>query len=290
MLIPVNAIASGTSELERVRRAVGANVQRNAYTARGRARAALRFFQLGMKTKEIAAELIVGESTVERDLAVMQNPHAQALLDGECIGYAQLASLMQAAKTKKADRTGDVCDAIESWAAAKAEEIKVEQARRRGKDEELLAGKKLKPAFYLKAQQISCWKEDLLQGRELGKSRFKFAAGVKTDDNGIAKLEIDGISETVAKMKYEDVVKVFTRINHLADELEPILLQKRIEQPKSEKRRGGKGAERLRELGIEDFDEESEVDSGEEATDFDATTTRDEDDLAGTAELPEDGE
>ncbi len=80
MLLPANVMAAETSDLVMVATGISANTVRRPLAYEGRLKATKKLYELGMPRKAIAQLLNVGESTIDRDLALAGDEEMMAFV------------------------------------------------------------------------------------------------------------------------------------------------------------------------------------------------------------------
>lgn len=267
MLVPALVIGEGASELAIVSRAVAANVNRQAYSAEGRVRVAVRLKRLGMPEAEIARILGVGESTVARDLAVGSDDEMMDHIRAHRITATNAATLMKAAQD--ANRVDDLKAALAGWLEEVQVDIRVEDQRRAANDEDPLTGAEKWPQRYLTPGQVKAWRTSLEAGKPLGPAEFRYKAIVRRE-KGLAKIEIDRFSKFAHEMTATEMAKLYTRMADLTDDLQDVLLEKHNAEERERSSCDGsepqpRGRQRLRAMGLQDLAAELGDENGDEA-------------------------
>jgi ParB-like chromosome segregation protein Spo0J len=292
MPIPANVVVSEAPERELIARAISANFHRRPIGALGRVKAAVSLVRHGMPKKEVARLLGVGDSTLERDILIGTTDWMMDHVRRHHITPTAASALLEQAK--KHNRVEDFRDELEGWVDRTNEDLRAENRRRKGRDEDLLVGADLWPQKRLKRDQFINWVDALKTKQPFGDPEFKFRAMVKRE-RGTQRIEIDALSKDLDELSADHVAKIFERCADLCDALVPVLERKRAEtiDPGDGPEAGGRGRERLRQLGFADVadrldtKERAQAEAGgEDDTEFDAVAERNERDYSGTAELP----
>lgn len=296
MPVPVSVVVSEVSERELIALGVSANVHRRQFSALGRVRAAVSLLQHGMPKPEIAAILNIGTTTLDRDLLIGTTDWIMDHVKRHNITATTASSLLEAAK--KVKRVEEFRDEFEGWVAKTKERLREENRRRQARDEDLLAGSDLWPQKYLTREQVENWGEALRNNQPFGQPAFKFRALIKRD-KGIQRIEVDSLSKDINELSLVDAGKLYERFADLSEELIEVIKRKKQEEGQKSDNQGssGKGRESLRQRGFVDLaDRLTEIEKaqagsdGEPAPDFDRTHERTEQDLSGTATLPQDND
>lgn len=293
MLVPANVIVSDVSELEMVRSAAAANINRQDLSPLGRIRLAVRLNKLGMDAEHIALDLHVGKTTIERDLAVGDDEDMMDHVKAKNITATNAATLMKAATD--ADRVEEFKEAFDAWLEKVENAIQEKEDWLEANDKDPLPKAQTWPQKYLSPEQVKTWKVALEKKKPLVEASFKFKALI-SGKPGQQKLEISSLSKDLADLSAADLTKVYRRVKALSLQLPRLLEEKRAEGPGVSQEIWDKLAEEeLRKEGFGDLlvvtdDDEDDGTDGEPDPTADATGTREEQDFADTAELPEDEE
>jgi hypothetical protein len=265
MLLPANVLAAETSDLVMVATGISANTERRPLAYEGRLKATKKLYELGMPRKSIAQLLGVGESTIDRDLALAGDAEMMEYVRTHCIQAAYAASLLTAAG--KHNRRDDLMTHFKVWLEATKALIAAEVAALKAQDADLTVPvRKTWPQSYLTPQVVRHWQIVLEKNQDLTDPGFRYKAMVRSD-GGVSRIEVDGLNKAIDEMSAGDIAKVYQRFVDLSAELEPILQTKAAaEQQESDSdevaAKTSPGLERLRALGLGQF-------AGQPEDDFD---------------------
>jgi len=223
MLVPANVLGEETGELAMVARAISANVQRQAPSALGRMRGAVRLHRLGMPVADIGRLYGVSVATVERDLAVGSDEKMMEHVREHHITATGAAALVKLAKDK--DRLAEFHEEFDRWLSRTLTEIDEEQGERLAADMDPLPPEQTWPQRRLTTEQVKEWKLSLQQGRPFVEPTFRFKAGV-FDNNGRKRIEMDSLSRDLSQMTTEELTKLFARLYDMSMEIEYALRHK----------------------------------------------------------------
>jgi ParB/RepB/Spo0J family partition protein len=309
VLLPANIVISEASEMALVARAVSANIQREPLSQEGRLRAVIRLHRLQMPRSEIAR--LVGKSlaTIDRDIALASDEEMLDHVRERHISPTDAANLIKLAKEK--GMLDEFKEMFRSWVKEVQDRLEREDEARAARDESSLSPIQRWPKRYLSTEQVKAWMAALREDLPFDEPVFRFKALLR-DEDGRRRIEIDAVSMDVHKMSSKDLAKVMRRCLDLADEIEPVLLEKVDAETLAAERKGppkrkSSGRDRLLELGLEElageFDEwydevDEEHQDAEENLAFpgpsspippegDAKET-DEDGVAGSTATPQD--
>lgn len=261
MLLPANVLAAGTSELVMVATGLSANLERQPLAYEGRLKATKKLYELGMPRKAIAQLLNVGESTVDRDLALASDAEMMDLVREHCIQATNASSLLAAAG--KHNRRDALMSHYKQWLEETKAQIAADVAALKAQDADLnVPVSKTWPQSRLTPQLVRHWRVALEKNQDLVDPGFRFKALVRKD-GGVQRIEVDSLNQAIDDMSAEDVAKVLQRCVDLAADLEPVLTSKMAEEQDEEAEEVAKvspGQQRLQQLGWSQFASESDVD------------------------------
>ncbi len=288
-LIPAQVAVGETTDQERLLRLGSANLARRPWGDGGMIRYSDALLKAKVPVDEIARVMQKSVKQVRRYLLVGGSVWAQQHVANHNVDVTKMSGLLQLAD--KNQRREDFQKQFDTWLAATKLAIAAENRKRDRSDQMLLTGDQLYPQKYLKAETIATWKTGITTGVWEGPS-FKFKAILDADPATKKRtIEIDRLSADVDQLTLEETVKVFRRCRELADALEPVLLEKKLQQklvPSSTTASPASSAAmvRLTELGLEGLVEVEAIEDGEDDDDFDTIETQEGDDLASTVQLP----
>ena len=218
-----------TDELEVLFRAGAMNLDRCDLDMAGVIRFVLALHRHKVPVSQIASTIHKSRDTVDRILDVATNPDAWALVDGHCIQFSTLASLMKDAR--KANMAKELIAAIKAEASKIRQKLADENRSRETTGDKPRTGEKLWPQKYLSKRQIVAWSNALKEKKQLGgKPVIPFCAAVRKDENGTNKLVITGLSDDLNKLSYADLATICQRTHVLLSELGPHLERKEREE------------------------------------------------------------
>lgn len=254
MLVPAHVLDAKTSKLVMIATALASNIERETLPYEGRLDATLSLHQLGMPIRAIADLLHVGETTVSRDLLLAKNDRMRTLVQQHVITASNAVTLLAVAE--RAGKQNLLADILRDWQVKTFDQLVAENKARIERDEKPLKGTKTWLQNRMTRELIDGWIQALESGTSSAIPTFRFRATV-SKDAGPARIEIDGLSKSVADLAAADVAKVLRRCIDLAGELEPILLAKVAaeKQTATTKEEGGltPGLKRLKELGFSEL-------------------------------------
>ena len=228
MLLPAHVLAAETSDLVMVATGVSANTDRRAFAYEGRLEGDEEVVRIGHATEGDLQLLGVGESTVDRDLALAGDDEMMAYVRTHCIQATNAASLLAAAG--KHSRRDALMSHFTGWLEATKAQIAADIATLKAQDaEQSVPVSQTWPQSRLAAGLVKHWRAALEKGQDLTDPGFRFKALVRSD-GGVQRIEVDALNKTVDDMSAEDVAKVLQRCVDLAAKLEPVLTNKMAEE------------------------------------------------------------
>lgn len=220
MTVPCHVLPVETRDLDAMKVAISANIQRQQFSPLGRIRAVMHLRHKGMSAKSIGILLGSSETTVLRDVALGSDKDFMEHVQNHNISATNAATLMKAAVDAK--RVPDLKQAFNDWLDETLNEIKEEQQRREANDEKTLPKDRTWPQRYMNRRQVEAWKTSLESGQPLGKPTFKYKAHIK-EENGHFLIDVASISGDLSEFSKEEKAKLKERFEGLTKTLEALL-------------------------------------------------------------------
>ena len=199
LLLQAHVLAAETSDLVMVATGVSANTDRRAFAYEGRLKATKKLYELGMPRKAISQLLGVGESTVDRDLALAGDDEMMAYVHTRCIQATNAASLLAAAGKRRVA-------GMPSCRTSRRMRFGDQGSDRRGHRYPQGSGcgtvcacDKTWRQSRLAAGLVKRWRAALEKGQDLTDPGFRFKALVRSD-GGVQRIEVDALNKTVDDM------------------------------------------------------------------------------------------